>query len=112
MVQFICGYGDYVGRYAYIGQKFAEQGYDFVGIDKRGQGHSEGRKGVYESTRSLLEDQLEFTHQHDKEILQNEKVPHFIMGNSLGCMLGLTMVVEEPTLFNGISMTVPCLKIG
>jgi alpha-beta hydrolase superfamily lysophospholipase len=33
IIVFVHGYGDYVGRYAYKGKFFAENGYDFVGID-------------------------------------------------------------------------------
>lgn len=33
IIYFIHGYGEYVSRYAYFGRVFAENGYDFVGID-------------------------------------------------------------------------------
>ena len=49
IVTFLHGYGDYSGRYAYFARRFAENGYDFNTIDQRGYGHSEGRRGVFES---------------------------------------------------------------
>ena len=49
VVTFLHGYGDYSGRYAYFARKFAENGYDFNTIDQRGFGHSDGRRGVFES---------------------------------------------------------------
>jgi pimeloyl-ACP methyl ester carboxylesterase len=48
IIFFIHGYGEYVKRYAYFGKVFAENGYDFVGIDQRGFGYSEGERGMIE----------------------------------------------------------------
>ena len=48
IVQFVHGHGDYAGRYAWLGKELAERGYDFVGLDRRGFGYSEGRRGVIE----------------------------------------------------------------
>ena len=33
IVQLIHGYGDYIGRYAWLGKRIAERGYDCVGMD-------------------------------------------------------------------------------
>jgi alpha-beta hydrolase superfamily lysophospholipase len=33
IVYFVHGYGEYNGRYAYLGKGFSEAGYDFAGID-------------------------------------------------------------------------------
>ena len=33
VVHWIHGYGDYVGRHGFLAKAFAEQGYDFCGID-------------------------------------------------------------------------------
>jgi lysophospholipase len=56
VIQFVHGYGDYAGRYAYLAQKFSQMGYEFIAIDQRGLGHSEGRRGVYEDTKSIIDD--------------------------------------------------------
>ena len=53
VVTFVHGYGDYAGRYAYFARKFAENGYDFNTIDQRGYGHSDGRRGVFESKKII-----------------------------------------------------------
>jgi len=50
------GFGDYAGRYAYLGKEFANAGFDFIAIDQRGQGHSDGRRHVYESPEIMVED--------------------------------------------------------
>lgn len=52
------GYGDYTARYAYFAKYFSNAGYDFVGLDQRGFGYSEGRRGIIESEDYFIEDQL------------------------------------------------------
>lgn len=42
IIYFVNGYGDYCRRYAFFAQTFASAGYDFVCMDPRGFGHSEG----------------------------------------------------------------------
>lgn len=53
------GYGSYVGKFAYIGEKIAEQGFDFVGFDYRGFGKSEGVRGLI-STDIFIKDAVSF----------------------------------------------------
>jgi alpha-beta hydrolase superfamily lysophospholipase len=43
-----------------MAEAFAKVGYDFVTMDPRGFGYSEGRKGYIESVEHLIEDQLAF----------------------------------------------------
>ena len=51
------GHGDFM-RYAWMAQKFAAVGYDVVGMDARGHGRSEGRRGVIESKEIIRDDSL------------------------------------------------------
>ena len=90
-VQFIHGYGDYTARYAFIGQKFAENGYDFIGIDQRGFGNSEGKRGIFEDWKTVIEDQLEFSYLCDKQFGTTDR---FINSVSLGGMIALDLVAE------------------
>ena len=57
----IHGFGDYTGRFAYYAKPFAENGYDFVGMDMRGFGRSEGRRGIVESKEIIMDDFLTYT---------------------------------------------------
>lgn len=70
-VMFIHGLHDYAGRYAYLAQKFAQAGYDFVAMDQRGHGASQGKPGYFESiSEQLVDDQLSFLQsciEHDGE---------------------------------------------
>ena len=48
LVFFIHGQQDYAGRYAFLAQKFAKHGYEFLTMDNRGHGRSEGKPGYHE----------------------------------------------------------------
>lgn len=54
------GYGDYCARYAFFAELFAKAGYDFVCMDSRGFGHSEGKRAFIESENSISEDTIKF----------------------------------------------------
>lgn len=69
-------------------------------------GYSEGRRGIYEDTMTCLEDQIEFCHAYDP---QATDVPRFMVTNSLGSLLGLSIQAEVPDLFKGASHIVPCI---
>jgi alpha-beta hydrolase superfamily lysophospholipase len=50
------GYGSYVGKFAYYAKLYHDQGYDVVGMDYKGFGHSEGVRGRIESRADFYED--------------------------------------------------------
>ncbi len=54
------GYGDYCARYAFFAQLFARAGYDFVCMDPRGFGHSDGKRAYIESEEIMFEDYFKF----------------------------------------------------
>jgi hypothetical protein len=58
VVQWVHGYGDYSARFGYLGQEFSKAGFDFIAIDQRGYGHSEGRPGIGESESIIIDDQI------------------------------------------------------
>ena len=51
VVFFLHGFGEYVGRYAYLAKEFAELGYDFMGMDLKGFGYSGGLRGYIDSEK-------------------------------------------------------------
>jgi len=64
-----------------------------VGIDQRGFGHSEGRRGVVESSKICVEDQLSFIDKVD-QAYGGKDVPKFIVGHSLGGLISLSILAE------------------
>ena len=64
----------------------AERGYDFVGLDRRGFGYSEGRRGVIEYQQIMADETIDYTEMVNEKF-GGSNVPHFSIGNSMGCMV-------------------------
>lgn len=45
IIFYVHNYGTCTKNYAYLAESFADQGYEFCGIDQRGFGESEGQRG-------------------------------------------------------------------
>ena len=66
-------------RFAHVAKALAEDGFDVIGIDQRGFGHSEGRRGLIESKHVIIEDQMEFSYEIEKTFGAT-KLPKFLFG--------------------------------
>ena len=94
-----------------MGQKFAQNGYDFVTVDQRGFGFSEGRDGVVEDESIASEDMLYFTEKIDEKF-GGKDVPHFLVGHSLGGLISLMLSTQAPERFQGMTLYAPFMKLG
>jgi len=54
------GYGSYVGKFAFYAKIFQEQGFDVIGMDFKGFGHSEGLRGFIEDRADFYEEGFDF----------------------------------------------------
>ncbi len=108
VVHFVNGYADYCARYAFFAHHFAQAGYDFVCMDPRGFGHSEGKRGFIESEEAILEDYIRFNELVD-ERFGGKDVPKLQLGFSLGGLLSLKMSVLKPSYFKGTALITPYL---
>lgn len=98
---------DYAGRYAYLAKKYAEGGYDFVCMDQRGHGRSEGMPGHFESVDQLVQDTLNF---HDKVMESGAAdLPRYLLAHSTGCLQALAIAESEEARVNykGMSLVNP-----
>jgi acylglycerol lipase len=81
------GYGSYVDKFGYVAMDFANSGYDVIGFDFRGFGHSEGPRGLIENTDNFIKDAIKFVEkakEHYYEIYKNVKMQFVGYGYSLG----------------------------
>jgi len=60
VVFFVHGFSDYMGRFAHIGKKLSDLGYDVYGTDHRGHGSSGGHVAYLPSIDLISEDQFAF----------------------------------------------------
>ena len=87
---------------------FAVAGYEFVGIDQRGFGHSGGTRGRFESIETTLNNVHAFNVLHKENMSEDDKrLPCFIMGNSLGGQIATHLAVDHKDFYQGAILTVP-----
>lgn len=81
VVQFVHGFGEHAGRYAELGERFANKNIAFVMHDQRGHGQTPGKRGVAASYDRLLED-VDAVRNRIDELYPN--TPVIIYGHSMG----------------------------
>ena len=104
IIYLIHGYTDHLGNKAHIARKFAEAGYDVVGLDMKGFGRSEGARCYIKSEEDLLNNHLLFQREtqnfyKDKlglEIAPKGQIPIFISGLSMGGGIAMQLAIRDP----------------
>lgn len=110
IIYYLHGYGDYCGRYGYLGKRFAEAGFDFVGMDQKGFGNSGGQRAIIESAQDSIDDQLSYIHKVDKAF-GGADTPKFLLGVSMGGNMSLRCSIEDPKLIKGMGLVSPYLRL-
>lgn len=95
-----------MGKYAFLGKGFSDAGFDFVGMDQRGFGHSEGARGIFESCELLMSDLLTHIDKVD-EVFGGPDVPKFLLGYSLGGLQCPKIAALRPDFFKGMGLIAP-----
>ena len=81
-----------MGKYAYMAKMFADQGYDFIGMDYKGYGRSEGQRRLIKNLDLLYEEELEFllkAREFYKQLYPETAIPFYTFGYSLGCKISI-----------------------
>ena len=93
------GYGSYVGKFAYYAKLYRDQGYEVIGMDYKGFGHSEGVRGRIESREDFYEDGFQFIQKVRKFYKDTfgSDIPLFTAGYSQGgaLALGIARLLKE-----------------
>lgn len=111
IVQWIHGFNDYSGRYAFAAKHLAERGYEVVSMDQRGFGFSQGTRGLIMSPEQARDDILLFTEKVNEKF-GGKDVPHFTIGHSLGGALQIYAACEQPDLFAGMTLITPFISMA
>ena len=77
------GLGEHSGRYAWFAEQVAQSGGNFLCLDLRGHGKSQGIRGHSPSYEQLLDDLARFIKIQAEESTQKD-IPTFLLGHSLG----------------------------
>lgn len=96
VISLVHGLGEHCGRYAPIADWLGQHSIAMIGLDLRGHGRSEGKRGVARDFDLLLDDIEALT---DYTRHAHPTLPHFLMGHSMGGNLvlnyGLTREVGD-----------------
>jgi pimeloyl-ACP methyl ester carboxylesterase len=91
-----------VDKFAYIAKPFVEAGYDVIGMDYKGFGHSEGLRGFINDRNEFYDNGYQFVKKARKFYSElypsvGENIPFFTMGYSQGGALshGIARLLHE-----------------
>jgi len=101
--------GEHSARYAHIGEKFSEKGYDFISFDLRGHGLSGGTQGHCSKFIKLMNDIEGLICQSEKQLgLSHDH--RILYGQGLGANLSLNYVLRRKPHISGLILTSPILN--
>jgi alpha-beta hydrolase superfamily lysophospholipase len=109
VVCLIPGMGEHTGRYPHVAAAFNQAGYAVLGLDLRGHGLSEGRRGFTPGYDAYLD---------DVEVLLGEvgrrypATPTVLYGHSLGATIALYYGLRRKTAVAGIVASSPQLRLA
>jgi alpha-beta hydrolase superfamily lysophospholipase len=101
------GHGEHSGRYEGFAASMAGYGISCYGMDLRGHGQSDGRRGHARSFDALLQDVDRF--RREVEGLVDDRTPLFLLGQSMGGLLVLRFLEEYRSHFRGALVISPWL---
>lgn len=110
VVCLIHGHGEHSGRYQHFGRQLTVHGLGVFGIDLRGHGLSQGKKGHTPSYDHLLEDVEDLMKKARVEYIET---PMFLYGHSMGGNLVANFLTSRKTLeLEGAVLSAPWLRLA
>ena len=88
-VVLVHGVGEYLDRYEHVGQALADAGYAVRGVDFRGHGRSEGKRGHVQRWEQYVDDL--------RAAIALKSGPHAIVAHSMGTMVSLDHLRDAET---------------
>ena len=92
MVCYFPGHNSSASKQGNIAKALADRGFDYIGMDYKGYGKSEGTKGLISSLDELYDDCYQFfllAKEYYKVKHPETELPFFTYGNSLGCKVAI-----------------------
>ena len=88
------GLGEHSGRYKWFAEQIAQSGGNFLCLDLRGHGKSQGLRGHSPSYEQLLDDLARFI-KIQAEQSEQKNIPTFLLGHSLGGGIAINYTLQE-----------------
>jgi alpha-beta hydrolase superfamily lysophospholipase len=105
----IHGMGEHFGRYGHLATFFANIGFATVGMDHRGHGRSQGKRGHVPSFNHLMDD-IDLLFKKTSERFGG--LPVFLYGHSLGGNLAANYVIRRKPKLQGLILSAPYFKLA
>ncbi|HUX99306.1 MAG TPA: lysophospholipase [Candidatus Deferrimicrobium sp.] len=102
VIQIIHGFGEHSGRYTNVVNELVPRGYVIYANDHRGHGKSEGVQMYVKHFNDFVEDQKIF---FDIIKEKESKLPHFLLGHSMGSVIAELFVAKYPESISGLVLS-------
>lgn len=109
VVCLVHGQGEHSGRYSHVAAALNNAGYVVLGLDLRGNGKSEGKRGHTPSFETLMADISYLVNETIKHFTDS---PLFLYGHSLGGNLVMNYVLRRKSQLSGVIATSPLLDLA
>jgi alpha-beta hydrolase superfamily lysophospholipase len=96
----IHGLADHMGRYPHVAEAFARAGYRVTGVDLRGNGLSDGKRGHVDSWSNYVDDV--------QAVVATLPSTPIVVAHSMGGLVALDFVRQHPT--PGLVLSAPLLR--
>lgn len=105
-IQIIHGMAEHGKRYKHFARFLNEKGYVVFATDHRGHGLSKNEKDLFgnigkDGFEMMVEDEILFA----KKIKKKYKLPHFIIGHSMGSFISQRILQKEKNLVDGVILS-------
>jgi alpha-beta hydrolase superfamily lysophospholipase len=108
IVLIVHGLAEHSGRYMNLVNHFVPQGYAVYGIDHLGHGRSEGKRVYVEQFQDFTKTlKIYFDSIREKQ----PETPIFIVGHSMGGLIGAAYLLEHQNDLSGAVLSGPAIKI-
>jgi acylglycerol lipase len=109
VVALVHGMGEHFGRYKHVAEFFSTIGYATVGMDHRGHGKSEGKKGHTPSYDQLMND-IDLLIKKCNELFAG--IPVVLYGHSMGANLAANFTIRRKPKLKALILTDPYFKLA
>lgn len=109
VIALIHGMGEHSLRYVHVAKFFADHGIATMGIDLRGHGKSDGKRGHTPNYEALMNDIDSFLKKVKQEF---SELPLIIYGHSMGGNLTLNYLIRRQPELSAAIVTSPYLKLA
>jgi alpha-beta hydrolase superfamily lysophospholipase len=107
VVILVHGLGEHSGRYPHVVNHLVPLGFAMYSFDHRGHGRSAQKLGAHVNSWAEYRHDVQAFYQHVRQ--QNEDLPIFLMGHSMGGLIALEYTLHHPGGLRGVIASAPAV---